>query len=433
MSDLPSGWEWTSVGEICHKPQYGWTTKSAADAQGLPYLRTTDITKGPIDWQRVPRCKEDPPDPAAFLLEHGDLVVSRAGSVGVSARVQSPPPSVFASYLIRLRVIPPVSSAYLQHFLKSPAYWRQISDAKVGIAVQNVNATKLAGITVPLPPLQEQERVVAAIDEHLSRLNAADQSFVRLPSRLERFRQVLLHEAFDGRWPRRPITDVTDPARVIRYGILKPGDHVPYGVPVVKVRDYPFGEIQAASLKRTAPAIAEQFKGATLRPGDVLISIRGTYGRVASVPDELNGANITQDSARIAPLPLMHRPFLVHFLRSPECQAFLQRVARGVAVKGVNIGDLRQLRVPVPDYEIQVRTAALLDDQLSLHAHLSREVDRAVRGSSGLRNSIVGTAFSGQLVPQDPSDEPASVLLDRIRADRAAAPPTNRARKTKTS
>jgi type I restriction enzyme S subunit len=190
------------------------------------------------------------------------------------------------------------------------------------------------------------------------------------------------------------------------------------------------GEIRVATLKRTSPAIADAFKGSTLREGDVLISIRGTFGRVAAVPDELDGANITQDSARIAPLPELHRPFLIHFLRSPQCQRFLARVARGVAVKGVNIRDLRQLQVPIPDFETQVRVAALLDDQLSLQEHLRAEIDKTTRAAHAMRRAILAAAFSGRLVPQDPADEQASVLLEHVRAERADAA-AKRSRKVK--
>ena len=180
------------------------------------------------------------------------------------------------------------------------------------------------------------------------------------------------------------------PATLIPFEELKPGDHVPDGVPVVKVRDYPNGKIRLENLKRTSHDIANQFKGATLARGDVLISIRGTYGRVAAVPDDLDGGNITQDSARIAPTKAINRQFLIHFLRSPECQIYLRRVARGVAVKGVNIGDLRELRVLLPEIEATltnlagVEQAAHAGGKLPGQAREGWRVLRALGGELGL-------------------------------------------------
>src|SRR5207247_1331925 len=106
---------------------------------------------------------------------------------------------------------------------------------------------------------------------------------------------------FSGSFAERRLADVVDPERPIRYGILMPKEDVPDGVLYVRVRDYPKGVVEIAGLRRTTPEIAQQYKRASLRPGDVLVSIRGTYGRVAVVPPELDGANITQDTARVAP------------------------------------------------------------------------------------------------------------------------------------
>ena len=81
LSDLPKGWEWTTLQEICSAPQYGWTTKATTHGT-LHLLRTTDITDGNVDWETVPFCTEEPPDKEKYLLKTGDIVISRAGSIG---------------------------------------------------------------------------------------------------------------------------------------------------------------------------------------------------------------------------------------------------------------------------------------------------------------------------------------------------------------
>lgn len=159
MNELPRTWATATLRELAGGGQYGWTTKSAERGE-IRLLRTTDITKGHIDWQKVPFCTEAPPDIAKYALSAGDILISRAGSVGFSALLtEVPEAAVFASYLIRYMpnqdvVVP----RYLAQYLRSPSYWNQIAGAAAGIALANVNARKLAELSLPLAPLNEQKR-----------------------------------------------------------------------------------------------------------------------------------------------------------------------------------------------------------------------------------------------------------------------------------
>ena len=94
LSELPDGWVWTTLGEISQPPQYGWTT-SAQNRGKLRLLRTTDITSGSIDWEAVPFCQKEPDDKKKYLLKDGDIVISRAGSVGFSCLIKGPKQAVF--------------------------------------------------------------------------------------------------------------------------------------------------------------------------------------------------------------------------------------------------------------------------------------------------------------------------------------------------
>jgi type I restriction enzyme S subunit len=184
----------------------------------------------------------------------------------------------------------------------------------------------------------------------------------------------------------------------------------------VRVRDYPRDAIELEGLKRTSHEIASKYKRSTLREGDVLLAIRGTFGRVAIVPRALDGANITQDTARIAPLESLDRRYLAAYLRSDDAQRYFRAVARGVAVKGVNIGDLRTMPIPLPPLEEQRRIVQEVEERLSRIDALRASIERAQRRSKVLRAAILERAFRGELVAQDPSDEPAEALLARIRA-----------------
>jgi type I restriction enzyme S subunit len=197
-SDLPQGWKLTKIGEVCTKPQYGYTTKAAQEGN-IHLLRTTDITSGQINWNTVPFCLENPSYPEKYILKDGDIVISRAGSIGCSYLIKNPKYSVFASYLIRFQCKEIIDQKFFKLFLKSPLYWQSISEKKLGIAVLNINATKLQDIDIPLPPLPEQHRIVEKIEELFSELDNGVASLKKALEQLKTYRQAVLKWAFEGK------------------------------------------------------------------------------------------------------------------------------------------------------------------------------------------------------------------------------------------
>lgn len=193
--ELPLGWALSTIGEVCSHPQYGWTTSASSSGQ-VRLLRTTDITSGSINWDSVPYCQDAPVDVDKYLLQNEDIVVSRAGSVGKSVLVLNPERAVFASYLIRFR--PRINAYYLSHFLSSGYYWKQITEQAAGIAVPNINASKLRDIQIPIAPEAEQQRIVSKIDELFSRIDEGERALKRASVLVERYRQSVLKAAVTG-------------------------------------------------------------------------------------------------------------------------------------------------------------------------------------------------------------------------------------------
>lgn len=161
LNNVPPNWSIKTIGDVCEPSQYGFTTKSSENGK-VKFLRTTDISKGHLKWETVPYCLEEPNDIEKYQLKSGDVVISRAGTIGISYLITDAPKAVFASYLIRFR--PKINPKYFHYFLQSPYYWDEVNAEKVGIAVQNLNATKISSFEIPIPPEDKQEKIVKKLD-----------------------------------------------------------------------------------------------------------------------------------------------------------------------------------------------------------------------------------------------------------------------------
>ena len=162
--ELPEGWEWTRLGCITDVIQYG-LSNSAESTGDYRLLRITDIQNGCVNWDTVPFTSTD--EPEKYLLHKDDIVFARTGAtVGKSFLITDLPyASVYASYLIRIRLINGISANYIYHFFNS--YWEQVTDKAVGVGQPNCNGTALRELFIPLPSQAEQNRIVPVADNLL--------------------------------------------------------------------------------------------------------------------------------------------------------------------------------------------------------------------------------------------------------------------------
>ena len=180
------------------------------------------------------------------------------------------------------------------------------------------------------------------------------------------------------------------------------------------------GEVAWADLRYVAPDIAAQYRRSEIQDGDILVSIVGTIGRVAAVNGAPRTCNIARAIARIRSRQGNYDPaWLSYVLQGPLAQTAMASDAREVARKTLNLSLLRELPVPETPIGEQKQQAAQISHAFGAIDRLVEQARAAVRLMDRLDQSILAKAFRGELVSQDPADEPASVLLDRIRAERA--------------
>jgi type I restriction enzyme, S subunit len=199
--ELPKAWTQVTFDCAFDRLQYGHTAKAAHDCPGVRFLRITDLTDGKIDWASVPGI-ESTDNTDQYILRDGDFVFARSGSVEKAARILSPPPAVFASYLIRGRPKDSRIADWLAYFIRSEDYLEQIRQRVAGIGLSNVNASKLSTIRLPLPPLPEQRRIVAKLDSLTRRTGRARERLGRIPNDF-----LLLGPPADWKWQRRYLGD----------------------------------------------------------------------------------------------------------------------------------------------------------------------------------------------------------------------------------
>ena len=287
-----------------------------------------------------------------LLMKKGDLLFGKRRAYQRKVAI-APFDGIFSAHGMVLRPkTDVVDEKYFPFFIASDQFMDMAVKISVGGLSPTINWKTLKECEFDLPPI-ERQRELANL---LWAANDLKESYKKAISATDEMLKAKFRDAIDPLVMGGhvlPLDDFVDDTRPICYGILMPGEEVEGGVPVVKVRDYPNGEVLIDQLIHTSHEIDEEFRRSRLRPGDLLISIRGSVGRMTEIPVELNNANITQDTARLTIKASFDRDYVRTVLESTPIQQELRKNTRGVAIKGINIGFLRKLLLPCADIKMQ--------------------------------------------------------------------------------
>jgi len=420
MSDLPQGWAEARLedlaeevtGSIAPDPTAQYELYSVpAFPVGIPeYVEGTVIGshKRPVSPDDVLLCKINPR-------------INRVWYVGPFMERRQLASTEFVP--LRLPRGNGTTARYLMWYLRSPKFRDWIKLNAEGATGSHTRAKSPAILrqSIPIAPFGEQDRIVASIEEQFSKLDAGVAALERVQLNLERMRAAV-HLRFD----KAASVGISPQPLATHAQFIIDGDHNPpkrfaEGIPYLTAKHVKNGLVTTENATFVS---ANDFE--TLRrrydphPGDVLVTCVGTLGEVAVVPDGLTFA-ADRNIAAIRPNPGVNSAFIASLLRSPRQQRALVAGSGSTAQPHLYLKDLRALPVAVPD---AARQAALLDEletDLEFMSRAEKVANTSLAHSGVLRSAILASAFSGKLLPQDPSDEPASVLLKRIAADRASS------------
>ncbi|MEU6364243.1 restriction endonuclease subunit S [Streptomyces sp. NPDC046931] len=362
-------------------------------------------------------------------------------------------------------VFPPseaVNSRFLLHRLLSPDFVHYVMSKNPTGDRPRAHWEQFSDFPILLPPLAEQHRIVAELDRQIAHIEAGEASIAAAIGRQQSLNDSLLdrailglaHECHPGSlhdiqsksskkidytalralpegWNWRVAKDV---CTVITSGSTPEASlmHDNFGdVPFLKVYNITKqGEVDFT----IRPTFIDrethegQLKKSRAFPGDVLTNIVGPpLGKTAVVPKEHPEWNINQAIVAFRAGPELSPEWLRFVLRSPYVIGLLTKTARATAGQfNIALSTCRELPIPVPPREVQEAICGSLSRALGSFADLSESVTSLVEQAAELRGSLLAAAFAGQLVPQDPDDQSASVLLDRIRAGRSNTPALKR-------
>jgi len=193
----PAAWLWERLANLSRKIHYGFTASADKSIRSVRLLRITDIQDNAVNWDSVPGCEIADEQVEQFKLEAGDILIARTGgTIGKTFLVsQISVTSVFASYLIRVQGSTHLCYQYLKLFFESSVYWKQLEDGTRGAGQPNVNGQALGRMIVPLPPLAEQHRIVAKVDELMALCTQLEAQLTATKDVSRRLLEAVLHEA----------------------------------------------------------------------------------------------------------------------------------------------------------------------------------------------------------------------------------------------
>lgn len=489
MSDgLPAGWCWTTLdqlGEVSggitqHAKRESWPLQ-------MPFLRVANVYANELRLEDLKSIGVTEAELPRTLLERGDLlVVEGNGSIEQLGRVAvwdgSVDPCLHQNHLIKVRLCVPETARWALHWLLSHQGREAIQRvASSTSGLHTLSLSKVSTLPVPLAPLEQQVRIADTLDSYLTRLDDAAATLGRVRMRLQRYRASVLKAAVEGRLvlteaelaraegrdyePARVLLDrayleprppkrgrVNTPAlqdlaslpegwcwsRIEVVGRVQlgrqraPANHAGAHMrPYLRVANVFEDRIDLSDVMSMNFSPAE-FETYRLKHGDILLNEGQSphlIGRPAMYRGELPGACFTNSLIRFQAGPAVDPRYALIVFRAQLHQRRYMRLAQITTnIAHLGAGRFSEVEFPLAPLAEQARIADEVERLMTIAQDVESAAISSVRRAGRCRQSVLSWAFQGRLVDQEPDDEPASVLLEGIRAERQTVGTTTRPR-----
>jgi len=404
-----------------------------AQATGMhptPYLRNINVRWGSFDLSDLDEMDIRPDELDRVLAQPGDVIACEGGEPGRAAVWTGPGLIALQKALHRIQPSTAIVSAYLALLLQHLASSRRLERFFTGTTIKHLPQEKLRLVGVPLPPRAEQERIVAALEEHLSRLDAAEALLAAAEQRNRALARVSTRRLISSQsWPWTTLGEIAEIKGGVTKDSKRQADPVFVEVPYLRVANVQRGRLDLEEVT-TIRVHPDRAKALRLEPGDVLLNEGGDrdkLGRGWVWEGQIEGC-IHQNHVFRARLSDEFDPYFVSTHANTWGQAWFEEHGRQTTnLASINLGTLKQLPVPAPSRAEQESIVAELRRSDDARRRVISSITQARIRADSLRRSILAAAFSGKLAPQDPDDEPASVMIEGLRDQRVLATPSRRA------
>jgi type I restriction enzyme S subunit len=402
MKDVTeTGWPFHALGEVFD-----------VIGGGTPSKRNAAFFDGPIPWASIR-------DMHSQELSETEHSITEAGLKGSSSKLIPAGEVIMASRvglgkacILRqdtainqdIRALIPLKRDKVDR--RFCLYWLQSVENEIvaagsGATVQGIKLPFIKGLRFPLPPLEEQRRIVAKLDQAFTAIDRARAHAEANLADAEALFEDTLNALFAGLADNGNVVTLTDavhPDCKLSYGIVQPGDEVEGGLAVVRPVDLKQRIITLDGVKTIDPAHADGYARTKLVGGELLLCVRGSTGEISVASQELEGANVTRGIVPIRFETDKVDPEFAYFqMRSRYVRDQILAKTYGAALMQINIKDLRQLNFVVPPLDLQ-RKATIAAEKLFEHSQTMIEGYQAkLTDLADLRQSLLQRAFSGQL------------------------------------
>ncbi|TDK58122.1 hypothetical protein E2K98_24710 [Bacillus salipaludis] len=385
--------------DISEEIQYGYTQSSSKKEIGPKFLRITDIQDNNVNWEETPYCEISDAETNKYKLFDGDIVVARTGATtGKSFLIKSPPESVFASYLIRIKpnknlVLP----RYLWTFMQSRSYWNQINTVSNGSTQPGVNASVLSKLKIPLPSLNIQKIIADVFTE----LEILIQKRKEVITKMDELVRSVFLEMFGEPTANQhnfEKTNIETISSLVSSGSTPLGGKKVYkseGILFIRSQNVLMNRIDYSDIVHIDDEVHKKMKRTWVKKNDVLINITGaSIGRVAVYYGEDDNANVNQHVCIIRPkLNMLVPEFLSYFLSNDNYQKKILSQNAGATRQAFNFKQIKDFEIYLPPFELQKEFSNIICEINIQKKHLENQLSKLEE----YRQSILHHAFTGEL------------------------------------